>query len=152
MQPELPGDRHEGIEDFPGLAHLLCLRQELQGLHVVQSVCHLYRDDPGIGRPYPRHHPAFLLPVEAIERHDLCHQLRDLGAEVPLQGGQRVRRGLHSVVQDRRAQGRIIDIMKPGQDPGDRYRMGDVRITAVASLALMIPGSGCGPSGAEIRA
>jgi hypothetical protein len=96
------------------------------GLHVVQPVCHLYGDNPGIGGPYHRHHLAhlaFLLPVEAIERPDLCHHQRDLSAEVPLEGGQRVRGVLDRVVQDRRAQGRIvdnIDIMKPGQDPGDR--------------------------------
>ena len=45
------GDRHEGVEDFPGLAQLLGLRQELHGLHVVQPVCHLYGDDPSIGGP-----------------------------------------------------------------------------------------------------
>lgn len=33
-----PGDRDEGIEDFPRLAHLLGLREELQSLHVVQPV------------------------------------------------------------------------------------------------------------------
>jgi hypothetical protein len=104
----------------------------------VQPVCHLHGDNPGIGGPYHRHHLrhlAFLPPAEAIERRNLRHHQRDLGAEVPLEGGQRVRGVLDRVVQDRRAQGRIvdnIDIVKPGHDPGDRYRTGDVRITAVA--------------------
>jgi hypothetical protein len=31
------------------------------------------------------------------------------------------------------------DIVKPGEDPGDRHRMGNVRITAPAHLALMAP-------------
>jgi hypothetical protein len=46
-------------------------------------------------------------------------------------------------VQDRRSQRLIIelsDIVKPGEDRRDRYRVGDVRITAQAQLTLMTAG------------
>lgn len=82
--------------------------------------------------------------AEVIERHDLCHHQCDLGAEVAFEGGQCVRGVLDCVVQDGRAQGRVVDnvgILKPGQDPGDRYRMSDIRITAVAFPAVVAPGS-----------
>jgi hypothetical protein len=46
-------------------------------------------------------------------------------------------------VQDRRAQCLIVelsDIVKPGEDRRDRYRVSDIRITAAAELALMTAG------------
>jgi len=49
---------------------------------------------------------------------------------------------LDRVVQHRRAQRLIIDLddlLEPGEDRRDRYRMGDVRVFTVACLALMAP-------------
>jgi hypothetical protein len=45
-------------------------------------------------------------------------------------------------VEHRRAQHLIVDIpglLKPGEYRRDRHRMGDVRVTAEARLALMAP-------------
>jgi hypothetical protein len=102
-------------------------------------------EDPGVGGSNIRHDlagGASLLSAEPIQRRVLCHHRRDRGAEVTLQRDQCVRGVLDRIVQHRRAQHLVVDLpgfLKPGEYRGDRYRMGDVWMTAEARLALMAP-------------
>jgi len=86
----------------------------------VQPVSHLHGDDPGIGRRQHRHHLGQLTslpPPEAVERCVLCHHLRDSGAEAAPQRGPRGPSVLDRVVQQRRAQRLIIDLLEVDTRP-----------------------------------
>jgi hypothetical protein len=82
---------------------LLGLRQELEGLHVVQPFGQFRGGDPGVGGRHGRHRLASRPLAEVVERHVPGHHRRDPGTEVASHRGQRVR-GVHNgAVQDGRA-------------------------------------------------
>jgi hypothetical protein len=102
-------------------------------------------DNPGISGHHRGRCPGHLacrLPAEAIKRHVPGYHRSDPRAELASQRGQRVRGVLDRIVQDRCAQRLVIDladVVKPGEDQCDRYRVGDVRVAAPAHLALVAP-------------
>jgi len=80
-----------------------------------------------------------------LELGHAVHQHGDLIAEVAGQGLQAVCRVLHRVVEQGSGQ-RVRGHPELGQDRGHSQRMGDVRITALAELALVsLLSHGVGP-------
>ncbi len=134
-------ERGEHLERLAGLALLLLRRQEPQRAHVVQPVGELddeharvagHRDDHladrlGLGR---------LAVLDLVELGDAVDQARDLGPELGLDVGQRQAGVLDGVVQQCRDQRRGVHA-EFGEDRRDRERMGDVRVAALAQLALV---------------
>jgi len=136
---ELGCDRGKDIQRFPRLTQLLCLRDVLQGAHVVQPVRHFDGKDPRVGGRHGGHHLshcALLVALDLVQCGRSYHQGRYFATEVAVQGNQRVRSVLDRVMQYRCAQHRVIRAVL-GQDRGDGQRMRDIRVAALAGLALM---------------
>ena len=136
------GQRGVDLEGLAGDPLLLLLPQEAERAHVVQPVGELdhqhpdvlgHRDDhlaDGLGL-------RGLAVLDLVELGDAVDEHGDLFAEVASQVRDRVRRVLDGVVQERGAQGRRRHT-ELGQDGGDRERVRDVRVTALAELAGVV--------------
>ena len=134
-------ERGEHLERLAGLALLLGRRQEPQRAHVVQPVGELddqharvagHRDDHladrlGLGRR---------AELDLVELGDAVDEVRDLGAELRLDVGERQPGVLDGVVQQRRDQRGGVHA-ELGQDRRHRERVGDVRVAALAQLAAV---------------
>ncbi len=113
-------------------------RADPEGAHVVQPVGQLDDQDPDVLAGRDDHFAGGLrLGGLAVERLvELGHpvdQVGHLAAEVLREGLEGVAGVLHRVVQQRRDQGGGVHAQL-GADLGDRERVGDVRLTALAEL------------------
>ena len=112
-----------------------------QGAHVVQPVGELDDQHPDVARHRDDHlaDGLGLRGVAVLDLVELGHavdELGDLVAEVRAQLLEGVRRVLDGVVQQRGDQGRLghADV---GEDRGDRERVGDVGVAALAHLGAV---------------
>ncbi len=135
------GERGVDLQRLAGLLLLLLPLEVAHGAHVVQPVGELddqdarvlgHRDDhlaDGLGL-------RGLAELDPVELGDAVDQQRDLVAEVTAQLLQAVFGVLDGVVQQARHQrGRVHAQL--GEDGGDRERVGDVRVAALALLAAV---------------
>ncbi len=134
----------QGRIDLHGLerdaAALLWRLDEMQGLHVVQTVRQLHQQDADVVR-HRQHQLAEVLSMlgivglqfEARELGDAVHQAADLGAEQLLDLLERRLGVFHGVVKQAGDDRGGVEL-QPGQDLGDAERMGEVGIAGSAGL------------------
>ena len=141
VQPEPVGDRRVDVERFARHAAALLGRHRAQRAHVVQPVGELDQDHAHVARHREQHlAEVFRLRFLAIAKLDLVQlrqpvdQFRDLRAESLGDFGLGDALVLHHVVQQRRHDRLRIEL-PAGADFGDRERMRDVRLAALAILA-----------------
>ena len=139
VHAEPVGQRGVDVEGLAARALLRGGRDVAQRAHVVQPVGELDDQHPDVAR-HRHDHLADRLGLRRVavlhlvELGDAVDEQRDLVAEVGAQRVEGVGRVLDRVVQQRRDQRRLghADV---GEDRGDRERVGDVGVAALAHLA-----------------
>ena len=129
------------VEGLAGGAFLALLRHVAQRAHVVEPVGELDHEHPDVARHRHDHlaDGLGLGRVAVLHLVELGHAVDhpgDLVAEVLPALLERVRRVLDGVVQQRRHQGRLRHA-DARQDRGDRQRVGDVGVAALAHLGAV---------------
>ena len=130
------GERAEDVHGLARLALLLLGLEVADGPHVVQPVGELDEQDPQVLRH--RHQQlAEVLGLLVLDRRQLevgqlghpVDQLRDLVAEPERDLGIGRERVLDGVVQQRRDDRRVVELLL-GEQHGDRHRMAEVGLAA----------------------
>ncbi len=139
VHAEPVGQRRVDVERLGRLALLGRLLDVADRAHVVQPVGELDHQHPDVARHRDDHLADRLglrrvAVLHLVELGDPVDEHGDLVAEVGAHLLERVRRVLDGVVEQGRDQGRLghADV---GQDRGDRERVGDVGVAALAGLA-----------------
>ena len=129
------------LERLAGHALLGLLPDVAQRAHVVEPVGELDDQHPDVARHRDDHLADGLglrgvAVLDLVELGDAVDEQRDLVAEVVAQLVEGVRRVLDRVVEQRRDQRRLghADV---GEDRGDRERVGDVGVAALAHLGAV---------------
>ena len=140
-------DRRVDVERLARDAPLLLDGQRLDRPHVVRPIRELDEDDAQILRHREQHLAEALglrlgraVEAQMVDLADAVDEQRDVVAEPLLDLGQRARRVLDDVVQQRRLDRAGVEV-QPGQYFGYGDRMGDVGIAVAPLLALVSLGA-----------
>ncbi len=137
-------DRRVDLQRLLRLVDLLLLGHRVDRAHVVQAVGELDQDDPHVVG-HRHHHLAVVLGLRLVARlerdagelRDAVDDVRDLVAELMAHLGERCRRVLDGVVQQRRAQ-RLRVQAHAGADLRDADRVMDEVLARQATLVGVV--------------
>jgi hypothetical protein len=142
VHAEPVGQRRVDVEGLASDAVLLVGTQRAERTHVVEPVGELDDQDADVAAHRDDHladrlRLGVLPELDLVQLRDAVDHRGDLRAELGGELLHRVRRVLHGVVEQRRAQGGLGHA-ELGEDRRDRQRVRDVRVAGLAGLAGVV--------------